>query len=165
MGTLAIDRVNGVVYAARSERTDRALAEQAAQALGFDIHFFNTRNHAGKPVYHTDVLMFIGSGYVGVCAECIVLADRPRILDHIARTHEVIELSMDQLRSFCGNALEVRGSGGRKMLVMSAQAHGALREDQKAVILRHADEIVFSDLATIEKYGGGSARCMLLELH
>ncbi|MCF8495634.1 MAG: hypothetical protein K9G62_03095 [Alphaproteobacteria bacterium] len=164
-GSLAMDRVNGVIYSGLSDRTNKDLAQQAAKALGYDIEFFNTRNHAGKPVYHTDVLMFIGSGYAGICSECILPEDRARVMARLGATHEVIELSMDQLRAFCGNALEVRGTGDRKYLAMSGSAHRALTEDQKAVILRHVSGIVHSDISTIEKYGGGSVRCMLLELH
>ena len=164
-GSLAMDRVNGVIYSALSDRTDRDLALEAAQSLGFEIEFFDTRNHVGKPVYHSDVLMFIGSGYAGLCTECIVEDDRARILDRLSRTHEVIELSMEQLRSFCGNALEVRGRQNVKMLAMSSGAHDALRDDQKAIILKHVSKIVHAPIPTIEKYGGGSVRCMLLEMY
>lgn len=164
-GSLAMDRINGRIYCALSARTDRGLAEKAARALGYEIVFFDTRNHAGKPVYHTDVMMFIGTGYAGICADCIVPEQRKQVIDTLAKTHDVILLSMDQMRHFCGNALEVRGHQDAKMLVMSAQAHRALEADQKKIILSHVQEIVSSDLSTIEIYGGGSARCMLLELH
>lgn len=164
-GSLAMDRVNGRIYSALSARTDKALAEQAARALGYEIVFFDTRNHVGKPVYHTDVMMFIGTGYAGICADCIVPEQRRAVIDTLANTHEIVLLSMDQMRSFCGNALEVRGTGDQPFLVMSQQAHNALQADQKKILLTHVKEILSSDLKTIETYGGGSARCMLLELH
>ena len=164
-GSLAMDRVNRKIYCALSARSDRGLAEKCAETMGFDILFFDTQNHVGKPVYHTDVLMFIGSGYAGICSECIVEQDRERVLESLSATHEIIDLSMDQLRSFCGNALEVRGIQDRKMLAMSAQAHAALRPDQTAIIEKYVTEIVSAPLDTIETYGGGSARCMLLELY
>lgn len=164
-GSLAMDRINGVIYSTLSDRTDMDLARQVADKLGYDIEFFETRNHAGKPVYHTDVVMFLGTGYIGICAEAILEKDRERVLARMRSTHEVIELTMDQLRSFCGNALEVRGRGDKKMLAMSGSAYRALRDDQKEVILKYVSRILHSDIPTIEKYGGGSVRCMLLELY
>lgn len=164
-GSLAMDRINRVIYSTVSGRTDPDLARQAAEALGFELELFETRNHAGKPVYHTDVVMFIGSGYAGICAESIIDRDRERVLSRLRKTHEVIELSMDQLRSFCGNALEVRGRGDEKMIAMSKTAHNALRPDQKEIILKYVSRIISSDISTIETYGGGSVRCMLLELY
>ncbi len=164
-GSLGMDRINRKIYCALSPRTDQELAWQVAETLSYDITFFNTENHVGKPVYHTDVLMFIGSGYVGICLECITGADRERIAHELSQTHEVIELSMEQMRSFCGNALEVRGRQDKKMLVMSSAAQEALHEEQKAQILKYVTKIVHAPIPTIEKYGGGSARCMLLELY
>lgn len=164
-GALCMDRVNGVVYVALSPRADRELAEKWAAKMGYEAVFFNTRNHAGHPVYHTDVLQYIGSGYAGICSACIVPEDRDRVLKKLSRTHEIVDLSMDQLINFCGNALEVRGRGDEKLLAMSQAAHNAMTESQKKQILKYAVKIVSADVATIEKYGGGSARCMLLELH
>ena len=164
-GSLWIDRVNRVVYSALSPRTDIGLAQLWCDTLGYELITFNTRNHAGKPVYHTDVMMFIGTGYVGICAECILEQDRARVIGRLSQTHQVIELSLAQLQSFCGNALELLGHNNEKKLVMSAQAFAALTAQQKSAFLSHVSEIVYADIKTIEKYGGGSARCMLLELH
>lgn len=163
-GSIWHDRVNDIGYCGLSGRTDKELAQKTADALGIKIHFFETENHAGKPVYHTDVMMFIGSGYAGICSECILPKDRERILGELSKTHEIIDLSMDQLRQFCGNSLEVRGRGGEKMLAMSGGAYDALTGDQKDVILKYVTKIIHSPIPTIEKYGGGSCRCMLLEM-
>lgn len=164
-GSLWIDRVNKVVYSALSARTDARLAKLWCEKLGYELVTFNTRNHAGKPVYHTDVMMFIGTGYAGICLECILEEDRERVRQKLSRTHEVIELSLPQLQSFCGNALELLGEGNEKMLVMSHSAFKALQPAQVSAFLKHVSRIVYSDISTIEAYGGGSARCMLLELH
>lgn len=163
-GSLCQDRVNGVVYSALSPRTDPELAALWCKTMKRELVPFHTRNHAGKPVYHTDVLMWIGTGVAGVCAETIVPDDRETVLARLRATHEVVELSMDQMRAFAGNALEVRGENDAKFLIMSGRAGRSLRPDQKETILRHVDEIVCADIPTIERYGGGSARCMLLEL-
>jgi len=163
-GSLCQDRVNEIVYATLSPRTDPELAAFWCKRMEFDLVTFHTCNHAGKPVYHTDVMMWIGTGVAGICAEAIVPEERAAVLDRLRATHEVVELGMDQMRAFAGNALEVRGEGDAKLLVMSGSAARSLRADQKDVILRHVDRIVSADIPTVERYGGGSARCMLLEL-
>jgi hypothetical protein len=47
---------------------------------------------------------------------------------------------------------------------MSSRAFIALSDDQKNKLSKYYKKIIHSDLSTIEKYGGGSARCMLNEL-
>jgi hypothetical protein len=164
-GSHWLDRVNQRAYIALSPRTNKELALKWCEHFEYEPVFFNTKNHAGKPVYHTDVLMYIGTGVAGICSSCIVPEDRTRVLDQLSKTHDIVDISMEQLRRFCGNTLEVIGTGDQKLLVMSKQAYEAYDEKQKTALLKHVDKIIYSDIATIEKYGGGSARCMLLELH
>jgi len=76
----------------------------------------------------------------------------------------VIEFTNQQMEAFCGNSLEVIGAGGEKMLVMSAAGYQTLRDDQKDQLGRYYKTIIKPELQTIEYYGGGAARCMLLEL-
>ncbi len=158
------DRVNKIAYAGLSARTNPELLKIWADRMGYKLVTFETKNHAGIPVYHTDVLMYIGSGYAGVCLDCILPSYRDEVVSTLSKTHEIIDLSMDQLKSFCGNSLELCGTNDQKFLVMSSAAHNALRDDQRQKLLSYVDKIVHSDIATIETYGGGSARCMLLEL-
>ena len=47
---------------------------------------------------------------------------------------------------------------------MSSRARNALHERQEEFLLRYFKEIIHADLSTIEKYGGGSVRCMLAEI-
>lgn len=162
--SIVSDRVNRRCYAALSARTDEGLARKWAEFMGYEIAFFNTRSHKGTPVYHTDCVMWIGTTLAGVCSECIVDEDRQRIVSSLRRTHEVVEFDNEQLRAFCGNALEVVGAGGARMLVMSEKAMNALDEAQLALCKAHFKRIIYSPLDTLERYGGGSARCMLAEL-
>ena len=158
------DRINKIAYAGISARTNTELLQLWANRMGYQLITFNTKNHAGIPVYHTDVLMYIGTYYAGFCLVCIVPEDRERVRAQLSKTHEIIELSMDQLRQFCGNSLELRGHDDKTILVMSSGAYAALQDSQRKQILNHVDRIIHSDISTIETYGGGSARCMLLEL-
>lgn len=164
-GALWMDRLNFVAYSSLSSRADMGLARRWCAEMGFEYAPFHTKNHAGKPVYHSDVMMFIGTGYVGICLECILPEDRAAIRTKLEATgREIVEISMDQLRQFCGNSLELIGTGGARKLVMSGNAYRAYTDAQKAIFLKYVSEIVYADIPTIEKYGGGSARCMLLEL-
>lgn len=162
---LWMDRVHKIAYSAVSLRSDQNLAKQWCDKMGYEYVPFNTRNHVGKPVYHTDVMMFIGTGYVGVCLECILPEEREAVRAKIAASgREIVEISMTQLREFCGNSLELTSSDGTKKLLMSGSAYRAYTDEQKAVFLKYVSEIIYSDLPTIQMYGGGAARCMILEL-
>lgn len=164
-GSIVSDRVNKVGYTALSPRTNADLARKWAEEMGYEVEIFDTLSHTGKPVYHTDLVMYVGSTMAAVCAPAIVEKDRARVVDRLSKTHEVVELSMEQLQSFCGNALEVRGEHDEPMLAMSSAAFGALTDDQRAVMGKHFTRLLHSPIPTLEKYGGGSARCMLLELY
>ncbi len=162
---LWMDRIHMVAYSSHSARADLELATEWAGKMGYELVSFETRNHVGKPVYHTDVLMFIGTEFIGVCLECIVPEDRARVRAKLESTgREIVEITMDQLRQFCGNALELRSKDGTKKLVMSGSAYRAYTDAQKAVFLKYVSEIIYADLPTIQKYGGGAARCMIMEL-
>ncbi|HAJ90277.1 MAG TPA: hypothetical protein DCM27_04590 [Rhodospirillaceae bacterium] len=162
---LWMDRVHRVAYSALSLRSDTTLAQKWCAKMGYEYVPFNTRNHVGKPVYHTDVMMFIGTDYVGVCLECILPEDRERVRAKIAESgREIVEISMAQLREFCGNSLELTARDGSKKLLMSGSAYRAYTDEQKATFLKYVSEIIHADLPTIQTYGGGAARCMILEL-
>tara|TARA_R110002124_G_scaffold129483_1_gene290809 strand:- start:108098 stop:109000 length:903 start_codon:yes stop_codon:yes gene_type:complete len=159
------DHVNKIGYAALSARTDRELAQQWADHYGYKLMAFNTHSHTGKPIYHTDVLMHIGTKVATICAECITdPAERAEVLASLNETHIVVEITLDQLLSFCGNALEVHNPAGEQILVMSERSYKALTAEQIAVYEAHLDKILYVPLYNVEQYGGGSARCMMLEL-
>lgn len=166
-GTSALwmDRVNKIAYSTLSARSNKALAKEWCAMMGYEYVAFETVNHVGKPVYHTDVMMFVGTGYVGICMECILPQYRDAVRAKILSTgKEIIEITAEQLLDFCGNALEVVDKDGQRKLVMSGSAFRGYREPQKAQFLNYVSEIIWSDLPTIQTYGGGAARCMMMEM-
>lgn len=165
-GSLVVDESSRIVYASLSSRTDPDLAEQWAKRFGHDLVMFRARDRDGREVYHTNVVMSVGADWAVVCGEAIVdTVDRSEVLATLAETgHETFEITLDQMHEFCGNVLELENAEGRKLVVMSDRAHEAYRPDQLEILRKHA-EIVHVDLTTIETHGGGSARCMLAELH
>ena len=68
------------------------------------------------------------------------------------------------MNHFAGNMLQVENQKGEKLLVMSSQAYASLTPAQIAQ-LESFNRILHSSLTTIETNGGGSARCMLAEIH
>ncbi|MCD8563191.1 MAG: arginine deiminase-related protein [Alphaproteobacteria bacterium] len=162
--SIVSDHVNKRGYSGLSARTSRAMVEKWADHMGYDVMIFETKSHTGKPVYHTDYLMFIGTSLAAICTECLLPEYREPVLARLRETHTVIELTMEQLQKSSGNALEVVGTGGKRYLAISDSGYGALTPDQKDLVGKHFDGVITSPLPTLEKYGGGSARCMLMEL-
>lgn len=161
--SICSDHINKRAYCALSKRTDKALAEKWAAHRGYSIEFFETQ-HRGMPVYHTDCVMWIGTTLAGICDSVIVGEGHNRIIKSLQETHEIVRFTAEQLETFCGNALEVIGEKDHKMLAISQGAIDSLDANQKALIERNFEKILSSPLQTLEKYGGGSARCMLAEL-
>ncbi len=163
--SIVADHVNRRAYSGLSKRTSPEMVERWAAHTGYDVMMFDTHCHAGIPVYHTDFLMYVGTDMIGICSPCITDDDvRSTVLSRMRETHKVVEFTMEQLQANCGNALEVIGANGEKMLTMSKAAFEALSNDQVNSIRDHYNTLICPDLSTLEQYGGGSARCMLMEL-
>jgi hypothetical protein len=50
------------------------------------------------------------------------------------------------------------------LIMMSKNAFNALDEDQKNTLEKYG-KLIYADINTIETNGGGSARCMMAEVH
>lgn len=164
-GSMALDRAFKTVYAAQSARTSVQLAQAWCDAMNYKLVTFRTRNHAGAPVYHTDLTTWIGTDIAACCFDCIWEEDREMVQASLTATgRKIVDLSMDELAGFSGNSLELRTNEGKRILAMSTRAFTALSEENRALLTGHYHDIVHAPLSTIERYGGGSARCMLTEL-
>lgn len=160
-GAMWLDRINKIAYQARSARSNDELAAMWCKMNDYTHIPFDTM-HKGQPVYHADVVLWIGTDIAGINSECLVKQD---IVKHLKHRREVIEFTNAQMEAFCGNSLEVLGTNDEKMLVMSHAGYETLRDDQKELLSRFYKTIIKPKIPTIEYYGGGSARCMLLELY
>ena len=162
--SMVFDRVNKIVYSGLSPRTDRNLLVQWCSENSYELVMVETESHKGSPIYHTDVFMFIGTEVIGICYEVIKPEYRDFIKEKVSKHHSVVEISREQILNFCGNALEARDNNGNLFLIMSSTAYSALKGDQKNELDKFYSKILHTDLETVERYGGGSARCMLSEL-
>ncbi|MDN6400118.1 MAG: arginine deiminase-related protein [Brachybacterium sp.] len=162
-GAMVLDHVTGIAYACRSRRLDPSLFETVCADLGYASVLFEASDADGVPVYHTNVLMSVGTELALVGAEMIRDADqRTRVLESLRRSgREVLELTEPQVHGFLGNCLEVLGE--ERLLVMSAQAAAQLTPAQRRRIERSC-RILTAPVPTIEA-AGGSVRCMLAGVH
>ncbi|HEY8964034.1 MAG TPA: arginine deiminase-related protein [Alphaproteobacteria bacterium] len=163
-GSMVLDRAGSVAYIARSRRTDEDLAKAWCARMGFDPVIFDTVDHDGRPVYHTSLMMWIGTQAAGIGSGLIVEGDRERVLRSLSKSHEVIEFENAQIRAFCGNAIEALTQDGEHVLIMSDGAKRALTSDQLARLKRYYTKIVATPIPTIETYGGASVGHMIQEL-
>ena len=162
--SMVFDRVNRIVYAGISPRTNAVQLIIWCRNNDFELVLFETQSHTGSPIYHTDVLMYVGTEIIGICFDVIKPEHLDYVKEKVNQYHQVIELSDDQIKSFCGNAIEAQNEDGELFLIISSTAYEALNQTQLDKLLSSYKEIIHSDIPTIEKYGGGSARCMLTEL-
>lgn len=165
-GSMVLDRVNKVAYACLSPRTDEQVITGFCRKSGYQAVLFNAVDEHGKAIYHTNVLMCIGDQFVVICLEAIPdVVQRDNLISLFANTHkEILVISQQQLNEFAGNMLELQNKAGQRLLVMSARAHASLTAEQIKILEKHC-KIVSADLDMIESIGGGSARCMLAEVH
>jgi hypothetical protein len=162
--SMVFDRVNRIVYAAISPRTNKELAIKWCNDNNYELVIFDTKSHKGSSIYHTDVLMYVGQKVIGICFDVILPEYRDMVREKVSRYHDIFEINENQIMDFCGNSLEAHNKSNEFFLIMSSRAHNALTNTQKNYLLKYYKAIIHSDLTTIEKYGGGSARCMLNEL-
>ena len=162
--SMVFDRVNRIVYAGISPRTNAVQLIIWCRHNNYELVLFETESHTGSAIYHTDVLMYVGTDIIGICFDVIKSEHIDYVKEKVRKHHEVVELSSEQIEEFCGNAIEAKNEDDELFLIMSSRAFKALNQEQINKLLTSYKEIIHSDIPTIEKYGGGSARCMLTEL-
>ena len=163
-GSVIFDRLNKIFFACLSSRTSFEALEILADKLDYSFFSFEAFSKS-LPIYHTNVMMSLGEKLAFICLDSIKDDDSSRdLLNFIdIGDREVIEISIDQMNQFCGNVLEVSNIHNESLIIMSTTAFHAFTKEQKNKINNFA-KIIKIPLGTIEKYGGGSARCMIAEI-
>ncbi len=162
-GSIIFDHQNRVAYCAESSRSNIQVFETLCAKLGFRAVSFLATDLNGFPIYHTNVMLSIGDHVVVICSESIENPiERTMVLNALKSSKKtVVEISLSQMTQFAANCLEVNDVNGNPVLVMSETARHSLNEDQLQTIEKEV-RILSVPIPTIEKIGGGSARCMLL---
>ena len=165
-GSLILDRVNRVVYACLSQRCDRDAVHDWCAAMDFKPVTFTATDPGGQPIYHTNVMMALGTAAVIICLDCIAdPGERAAVTDALLLGgREIVAINQEQVTRFAGNALELRTQRG-PLWVMSSSAYHSLGEEQLARLLApEGMRLLHVPLPNIERFGGGSARCMMAEI-
>jgi len=166
-GSMVLDHQKRVIYAAISSRTDIDLLNEVAKHLKYRIVSFKAHGAHKEEIYHTNVMMCVGEKFIVIGTETIAETDRERVLESVQKANKaVIELTNDQVYNhFAGNMLQLRNSDNETILVMSEAALNSLTKEQLKKLSKHNNHLLGVPLSTIEKIGGGSARCMLAEVY
>jgi hypothetical protein len=161
-GSIVFDYVNKIAYASRSARTDENVLKDVCQKLGYKPVVFNAVDETGQAIYHTNVLMCVGSKFAVICLDAIPQEDdQENLLESFSTTgHKVIAISYDQMKLFAGNMIEVLSKSGEPFVLLSGKAFYSLLPGQLDALSKFAEPIPLK-IPTIEQYGGGSVRCMV----
>jgi hypothetical protein len=165
-GSMVLDRENKIAYACLSPRTNRNVLDLFCEQARYKAICFEAVDEKGTAIYHTNVLMCIGSKFSVICLDSIPNPhERIVVKESLLSTQkEIIDISFDQMNQFAGNMLEVKNAEGENLIVMSKNAFTALDDNQKTKLEKYG-KLIYSDINTIEINGGGSARCMMAEVH
>jgi len=165
-GSMVLDRDNRIAYACLSPRTDEKVLADFCLQMNYKPVVFDATDGNGRAIYHTNVLMCVADRYVVICLESIADPEQRQFVSEtiIKSGKKIIAITLHQMNHFAGNMLQVENDKAEKLLVMSSQAYDSLTTEQ-AEVLNSYNRIIHSPLTTIETNGGGSARCMMAEVH
>lgn len=164
-GSIVFDHLNKYAYACISPRTDLQLLKHVCHILDYTPVTFYAYDRQDKLIYHTNVMMHVGSEYAIICLDSIKnKIERSEVLQNLLSTgRKVIPISMDQTELFAGNMLELCNDLEEKFTFMSKTAYHSLTQKQVQDLSEYTT-IVSVSIPTIESIGGGSVRCMIAEI-
>lgn len=165
-GSMVLDRTNKIAYACLSVRTDEEVLNNFCMLTGYKPVAFQAVDETNFPIYHTNVMMCIGDKFAVICLDSIRNKEEKEkvALSLIDSGKEIIEISFEQMNRFAGNMLQISNTKDESLLIMSEQAYLSLNAEQISKLEKY-NRIIYAPIYTIEKNGGGSARCMLAEIH
>ncbi|RLM21270.1 amidinotransferase [Brenneria alni] len=164
-GCLVCDHENKIAYICYSSRSSVEVMNELQKITGYQAVWFNACDQNNHPIYHTNVMMTVGKKYAVVCLESITDKDEAqKVTASLTQSgKQVIEITYQQMKSFCANMLELKSADGSPVYAMSTQAWNAFSSQQKDILSSYA-KIVLAPIDIIETLGGGGARCMIAEI-
>ncbi|QXV64556.1 amidinotransferase [Mucilaginibacter sp. 21P] len=165
-GSMVLDRPNKIAYACLSPRTNAEVLKAYCDYTGYKAVTFDAFDQNGQAIYHTNVLMALGTAFAVICLDSISdTSEKELVIKSLQDAgKEIINITFDQMNHFAGNMLEVKNTSGNTLIVMSKAAFDSLTSGQKSALEKYG-KLVYADISTIETNGGGSARCMMAEVH
>ena len=119
-GSLVFDHLNKIAYVSLSNRSNPKVIQRFADDFSYEAVTFTSIDSNDQPIYHTNVMMCIGTDFAMVGLEMISnKVERQQVRARLEKTgKEIVELSADQIENFAGNAIELHNKGGEKLLVL-----------------------------------------------
>ena len=163
-GSMVFDHLHKTAYACISPRTNEELFAKYCEEIKYEAISFTALDKQERAIYHTNVLLHIGNEHAVICLECIPnLKEREQLRTKLASNRDLIEISFEQLKNFCGNILQVKNREGDQFIILSKTAFESFLPHQLD-ILRRSSDLIIADITSIQQIGGGSVRCMIAEI-
>ena len=164
-GSMVLDHINRIAYACISSRTSKLVLSDFSKQMHYTFVSFAALDASGSSIYHTNVIMSLGENIAILCEDTIKdNSERENVLSSLeSSNYEIVRITLEQMRSFSGNVLEVISNRGEKLMLMSSSAERALTDSQYKTISKYC-RIVSSPIDNIEASAGGSVRCMMAEI-
>jgi hypothetical protein len=166
-GSFVLDRTNRIAYCSISQRSSKELFLKFCKDFNYNpVSFkaYHTYKNDRKLIYHTNVMMTIGAGASIICLDSIdSLEERNLVKQKLKEKNIVIEISENQVKDFAGNIIILKSKDNVIKFIISETAYNSLSSTQINKISSVGDFVVGS-IPNIEKYSGGSVRCMIAEI-
>ena len=164
-GSLVLDRPRRRAYANLSPRTDAVVIADFDDRLDYSTLLFEANDRAGRPIYHTNVVLSLGTRFAILCTDAVAPEFCELLVDEIEATgRTVVAVAYDQMRGFGCNVIELKGQGAKPVIALSSAARRSFTTGQLKQ-LETFGALVEADIPTIERVGGGSLRCMIADVH
>ena len=166
-GSFVLDRTNRIAYCSISQRSSKELFLKFCKDFNYNpVSFkaYHTYKNERKLIYHTNVMMTIGAGASIICLDSIdSLEERNLVKQKLTETNIVIEISENQVKDFAGNIIILKSKDNVIKFIISETSYNSLSSTQINQINSIGDFVIGS-IPNIEKYSGGSVRCMIAEI-
>jgi len=166
-GSFVLDRTNRIAYCSISQRSSKELFLKFCKDFNYNpVSFkaYHTYKNERKLIYHTNVMMTIGAGASIICLNSIdSFEERNLVIQKLTEKNIVIEISENQVKDFAGNVIILKSKDNVIKFIISETAYNSLSSTQISQINSIGDFVIGS-IPNIEKYSGGSVRCMIAEI-
>lgn len=162
-GSIVFDHLSKTAFACRSCRTHDVVLMSLCEKIGYEAFIFDAVDGSGTAIYHTNVILSIGDGWAAVCSDFV--EQKEMILEKLENIGcKVFELDSEAVAAFSGNCFESKTDGDKNAFIISKSGLDNLPTDFRQFVEANL-VICATDIPTIEKFGGGSARCMVAGIY
>eukprot|EP01098_Paradermamoeba_levis_P014384 TRINITY_DN6845_c0_g1_i3.p1 TRINITY_DN6845_c0_g1~~TRINITY_DN6845_c0_g1_i3.p1 ORF type:complete len:637 (+),score=196.25 TRINITY_DN6845_c0_g1_i3:171-1913(+) len=165
-GALVLDREHKLAFCVPSKRCSLPAAQMWANTTGYKLIDFETKDY----VHHADLVLTVGSNFVLICYDVIKTeTDRQKVKEALlmaekASERVIVEVTVDQMKNFCANAIELCDQEGRQLVILSSTAYNSLEDHQLDLLRSKVQNLVHVNVSTLETVGGGCISTLINHL-